>query len=156
MMNRTSRVIDAFVKPDPALGVFQLGLLMILAFTFGALDWLFVPVLGLSGYQLIIYMTVILLVCAMCANFVLPIVGFEVNTDWRSDLRLRSYRIILMVSGLIIVLPTIGLVFFGLRVTDLMEAAPLIGWALRLSAIAAWAGAVYVLLNIAIRGLGRP
>lgn len=155
-MSLASRVIDAFVKPDPALGFFQLGLLMILAFTFGALDWLFVPVIGLLGYQVVIYTTVILLVCAMCANFVLPIVGVEVKTDWRADPRLRSYRIILMVSGLIIVLPTIGLVSLGLRVADLLDAAPLIGWALRLSAIVAWAGAVYVLLNIAVRGLGRP
>lgn len=155
-MSLPNSITDTFVKPDPALGFFQLGLLMILAFTFGALDWLFVPILGLPGYPVIIYTIVILLVCAMCANFVLPIVGFDVDTDWRSDPRLRSYRIILMVSGLIIVLPTIGLVSFGLRVTDLMEAAPLIGWALRLSAIVAWAGAVYVLLNIAIRGLGRP
>lgn len=155
-MSHRVRFIDSFVKPDPAYGVFQLGLLMILAFTLGALDWLFVPVLGLPGYQLIIYTTVILLVCAMCANFALPIVGVEVNTDWRSDPHLCSYRIILMVSGLIIVLPTIGLVSLGLRVTDLMDTAPLIGWALRSSAIVAWAGAVYVLLNIAIRGLGRP
>jgi len=120
------------------------------------LDWLFVPVLGLPGYQVIICTTVILLVSAMCANFVLPIVGFEVNTNWRSDPRLRSYRIILMVSGLIIVLPTIGLVSLDLRVADLMDAAPTLAWSLRLSSLAACAGAVYVLLNIAIRGLGRP
>lgn len=155
-MSYPSRIVEAFVKPDPALGFFQLGLLMILAFTLGALDWLFVPILGLLGYQVIIYAIVILLVCAIGANFVLSIVGVQVNTDWRSDPRLRSYRIILMVSGLIIVLPTIGLVSLSLRVTDLMDTAPLIGWALRVSAIVAWAGAVYVLFSIVIRGLGRP
>lgn len=155
-MSHASRVIDAFVKPDPAYGLFQLGLLMILAFTFGTLDWLFVPVFSLAGYQVVIYVTMFLIIGVMCLNFVLPVVGFDVNTGWRSDPRLRSYRIILIVSGLIIVLPTIVLVAFSLRVADLMETAPLIGWALRFSAIVAWAGAVYVLLNIAIRGLGRP
>lgn len=106
-MSYPSRVIDDFVTPDPTLGFFQLGLLMILAFTFGALDWLFGPVLGILGYQVIIYTSVTHLVCTICANFVLP---------------------------------TIGLVSLGIRVSDLMEAASLIGWALRLSAIVAWAG----------------
>ncbi len=72
------------------------------------------------------------------------------------DPRLRSYRIILIVSGLIIVLSVIELVAFDLRVTDLMETAPLIGWALRLSTLAAWSGAYYVLVSITAKGLGRP
>ncbi len=152
-MKPETTIINTFVKPDPVYGFFQLYLL---ALTFGALDWLFVPYLGLPAYKTAAFSILIILVVFACANFMLPIIGFDVDTNWRSDSRLRHYRIVLIVSGLLIILPAIGLMTFNIGTVELMEVALLLAWILRAMTFIAWSGGVYVLVSIAIKGLGRP